>query len=473
MLLPPALNTRNRAASKTRSLALLCALAIIHACAGPRVVAQQQQTPPAAANAQAEETPEKLKLMKIEFIGLGRVSREDALERSGLAVGQEVSLEALDEAAERLVRSGLFKRLGYRITGKAEGASLTFEVEEEASSMPVVFDNFVWFDDDELTAAVKRRLPSFDGTAPEAGRATVEIARALEDILRERRIEGAVEYQISTDVTGRNAEHLFTVKGAGVRSCRLSFPGARAFSEEHLAQRADEILSNDYSRQYVSGFVNSTLLPLYHERGMLRARFLAPRVRLVKTEECDGGLSIAIPVEEGVIYVWEKAEWSGNQSLAAKELDAALAMKPRDAANGLKLDKGLNAVRKAYGRKGYLAAKVVATPLFDDENRRVSYRMEIVEGKQYRMGELTIDGLSERDANNLRGRWRLLHAEVYDEGYLEEFMKKTVPEFSRFVASEGRSLGDVKLEASLDADREKLTVDVTLNFRPAPNASSK
>lgn len=460
------------AAATVRSLALALALAIFHACVVTNVAAQQQpQQPPATPSAQAE-TPQTMKLASIEFVGLARVSREEALARAGLAVGQEVSLELLDEAATRLVQSGLFKRLGYRVRGKAESASLTFEVEEEAASIPVVFDNFVWFDDEELAAAVARRVPSFDGTAPEAGRMTTEIASALQDLLRERKIEGTVEHQLSTDISGRRPEHVFTVTGARLRSCSLSFPGARTFSEEFLAQRADEILSNEYSRLYVSGFANATLLPLYHERGLLRARFLAPRVRRIETEECEG-LSISIPVEEGVRYVWDRAEWTGNESLTAKELDAALAMKARDAANGLKFEKGLDAARRAYGRKGYLSAKITATPVFDDENRSVSYRMRVVEGKQYRMGRLVINGLSERDANNLRGRWSLLHGEVYDEGYLKEFMAKTVGEFARFVASEGRSLGDVKLEPELKADHEKLTVDVTLNFSPASKTSSR
>lgn len=462
-------NPEKNVALSARSLAFALALTVVLACTEPGVAAQQQQPPP--PNAQGE-TPQKMKLASIEFVGLARVSREEALSRAGLEVGQEVSLELLDEAAARLVQSGLFKRLGYRVRGKDDSVSLTFEVEEASSSMPVVFDNFVWFDDEELSKAVARRVPSFDGTAPEAGRMTDEIALALEELLRERRIEGTVEHQISTDLTGRRAEHVFTVKGAGVRSCSLSFPGTRTFSEEFLAQRADEILSNQYSRLYVSDFVNATLLPLYHERGLLRAQFLTPRVRLAKSEECEG-LSISIPVEEGVRYVWGGAEWTGNDSLTAKELDAALAMKKRDTANGLKFDKGLEAARKAYGRKGYLTVKITPTPVFDDENRSVSYRMNVVEGAQYRMGQLTINGLSERDANNLRGRWSLLHGEVYDEGYLREFMDKTVGEFARFIASEGRSLGDVKLEPELKADREKQTVDVTLNFLPASKPSSK
>jgi outer membrane protein assembly factor BamA len=177
-------------------------------------------------------------------------------------------------------------------------------------------------------------------------------------------------------------------------------------------------------------------------------------------------VSVALPVEEGPIYVWEKAEWSGNQALTAKELDAALGMKAREIANGLKLDQGLAAVRKAYGRKGRLAARVTAVPAFDDENRRVAYRIEVAEGPEYRMGQLYINGLSEQDANNLRGRWRLLHGETFDDGYPNVFVKESLPEFVKYLTTEGRPLKNTKLSPSVRPDREKQTVDVTLNFEP-------
>jgi hypothetical protein len=47
------------------------------------------------------------------------------------------------------------------------------------------------------------------------------------------------------------------------------------------------------------------------------------------------------------------------------------------------------------------------------------------------MGDLTIAGLSEKDSNNLRTRWRLAPREVYDAEYVKEFVEKTVGEFMR------------------------------------------
>jgi outer membrane protein insertion porin family len=431
----------------------------------PRAFARQSQPAAAPPQAAAQKT---IKLNRIEFEGLKRVSREEVLQRLALKEGEAYTPEFIDEAANRLASSGLFRNVAYGVSGRTDGATVTFKVEEDTESLaPVVFDNFVWFTEEELREAVRRRLPAFDGKAPQAGDSTREIAAALEELLRARNVPArGVEHSLSTDAAGRNPEHVFTASGANLRVCRLAFPGAKTFTEEFLTQKAGDLFANEYSRKYVQGFAEATLLPLYHERGLLRAGFLAPRARPYKGENCEeNGLSVTIPVEEGSIYVWQGVEWTGNSALSAKELDAALGMKAREAANGVKFDRGLVAVRKAYGRKGYLTARLSATPAFDDENRRVSYRIEIREGPQYRMGDLTITGLSERDANNLRGRWRLLHGEVFDEGYPAEFTRTALPEFLKFLASEGRALNNPKLSTDVRADREKQTVDVTLNFQ--------
>ncbi|HYE15416.1 MAG TPA: POTRA domain-containing protein [Pyrinomonadaceae bacterium] len=407
-----------------------------------------------------------LKLTKIEFKGLERITEAQALEKAGLQPGQSAVVDDVEAAANRLVESGLFKNLSYQIKGTTDAAVVTFTVIENKPTVPVVFDNFVWFTDEELNKAVRARVPNFDGTAPETGGATEQIAKALQDLLRERKIQGTVEYTSSATESGANPEFIYTVKGAGLRVCRLTFPGARALTEEQLVGKSGQLFSEDYSRVFTKGFADNTLLPLYHERGYLRASFAPPSVKPDPSSDCEGGLAVTLSVDEGSVYVWDRAEWSGNEALTAEELNAALGMRPKEVANGLKIENAFKAVRKAYGRKGYLTAGVKAAPEFDDANRRVAYRVQVKEGPQYRMGDLTIAGLPESDINNLRGRWRLLHSEVYDEGYLAEFLKKGMGEFFRDAVREGRKFPPLKPVVNTRADREKLLVHVSIEFKP-------
>ena len=421
---------------------------------------------------QTQGAQQSLKIERVEFKGLERVSEAEALEKSALQVGQTVSIDDVDAAANRLLASGLFEKLSYSVKGKTDKAVVTFTVVEQKSSMAVAFDNFVWFTEEELRAAVKRRVPTFDGTAPAAGGVTDQIKQALEDLLRERKIDGTVEYTLSSDDSGRRVEHLYTVRGPELRVCKLSFVGARAVPEETLRLKSGGILDNDYSRAYVAGFAEANLLPLYHERGYLRASFSPPKAKPENSADCEKGVAVTMYVDEGSIYVWDKAVWSGAAALNQQELDAALGMKAREVANRVKIDKGLAAVRKAYGRKGYLDARLRAAPDFDEENRSVAFRLQVEEGAQYHMGDVTVEGLDEVNANNLRGRWRLLHGDAFDEGYPDEFMKKTLPEFYKDAVRAGHPLPAMAVDIKATPDREKQTVDVKLNFKPA-NAPAK
>ena len=184
----------------------LCALLL--ALAAPPVLARQAAQP--------------VKLAKIEFSGLDRLKPEDALAKSGLAVGQTADVDAIDAAAARLMESGLFKNLSYSIKGTTDNATLTFKVEELKGGLPVVFDNFVWFTDEELAEAVRKRVPTFSGVVPEEGNAGEQIKGALEDLLRERKLQGTVQYMPSV-VPGRKPEMIFNVRNAGLRLCQLCY----------------------------------------------------------------------------------------------------------------------------------------------------------------------------------------------------------------------------------------------------------
>jgi outer membrane protein insertion porin family len=415
-------------------------------------VVDAQQTAPAG----------QMRLGKIEVSGLTRMTEAQVIEASGLEVGQEVDVAALDAAAERLLGTGLFTKLSYRYRTKGVEAVVTFEVEESKAerNIPVVFDNFVWFTEEELTRAVRNELPTFDGKAPESTGAVASITRALERQLRARKIAGQVDYMPSADMAGGNPKHIFSVKGVRTPICVLQFPGASAIAEKELVANSAPLLKADYSQEFVEGFAEGSLKPLYWERGHLRADFKRPGATVAAGADgdCKEGASVSVPVEEGLAYTWEQAVWAGNAALTPAELDAALGMKAGEIADGLKINKAIDEVRKAYGRKGYIFLSLKPRQQFADDTRRVTYGFDIKEGPQFRMGTFTVNGLSAADANRLKERWALRPGDVYNASYINEFLKKNLMSISRPDAIRN-------IETSVKPDRQKLTIDVTLNFK--------
>src|SRR5437667_5387560 len=278
----------------------------------------------AGANCHAQE---QLTLRRVEIVGLKRLKAEQVLDLSGLKVGGTTKRDAIDVAAQKLVDSGLFKKVGYRMSITSAEAFVTFEVEEAMRNLPVVFENFVWFGEQEIARAIRQDVPFFDGTAPEAGDTADKIAAALRRLLSQKNISGQVEFLPYVDTATGKVELLFTVKGVKIPVCSLHFPGAEAIPEEDLIKAAQPLLKSDYSRKDVSGFARYTLFPLYRHIGHLRAQFQQPTARLEDSASCAGGAAVTIPVDEGVAYSRDKGEWIGNQVLTSDDFTTALGMK--------------------------------------------------------------------------------------------------------------------------------------------------
>lgn len=409
------------------------------------------------------------RIAKIEIEGLARLSADEVIATSGLKTGAPFSPDELDAAGQRLVDSGLFAKVGYRTSSKGNLVTVVFLVEEaKGGQSPVVFDNFVWFTNDELNAAIRREVPSFTGTASDVGRMTDDIKRALQNLLKEHHLDGLVEY--APELAGLNSsrqEHVFNVSGVPIPICKLHFPGAKNVPEEKLVKSSTQLTDADYSQKSAIAFSTYTLFPLYREVGQLRAKFGQPVPKFEGAANCKGGVDLSIPVEEGPIYLWERAEWSGNATLSPSDLDAALGMKQGEIANGIKFDIGLNEISKRYGRTGHLDVGFGAQPEFDENENRVTYKITVKEGPQYRMGKLTIKGLSEAESEAMEQSWKLKAAEVFDTSYFDRFFKTDArAEMQRiFLARQAQGKGPPQARPEVVPNRHTLTVDVTIEFK--------
>jgi outer membrane protein assembly factor BamA len=405
------------------------------------------------------QTPRKI--AGIETVGLQTLTTESVIATSGLKIGDTFSVEATDAAAERLVSSGLFKKVGYRTRTAGSNVTITFELEEtKGQSSPVVFDNFIWFSDEELAAAIKREVPSFNLSAPDIGNTNEAIKNALQNLLAERKLPGEVEYNLTEH------EHLFRVAGVPMKICTLHFPGAQNVSEQKLIQATRSSIDPEYSRQSAQIFPKYALYPIYRELGFLRASFGAPVAKPEKNAGCEG-VDLTIPVNEGAVYSWAKAEWSGNQVLSTQELDGALGMKPGEVANGKKFDKGLSEVEKAYGKSGHVDAQMNPTPEFDDGANKVTFKIAVNEGPQYRMGTVDFKGFSADDAFILGKRWGLRSGEIYDQTYAGQFLRDNAREILSRMAKERQSQGKPAPNLGIreNPNRESLTVNLTIEIK--------
>ncbi len=138
-------------------------------------------------------------------------------------------------------------------------------------------------------------------------------------------------------------------------------------------------------------------------------------------------------------------------------------MKPGDVADGTKIEALWQKIQSEYTRHGYLNVKLNPQPQFDDAARQVSYRVGIVEGPQYRMGEIIVTGLSVDAEKRLRRVWLIAPGQVFDNGYYENIVKdlsKPSPEIFGEMPVHYTQFGHL-----LRPNPEQHKVDVLMDFK--------
>lgn len=320
------------------------------------------------------------------------------------------------------------------------------------ATVPVVFDNFVWFSDEEILAALRKAVPSFDGTVSTAPGAAEAIARDLQALLRARRLPGAVEALPQGTLKTGVERYIVRVKDPSPTICALRIEGAAAIAEADLLARVP-LAGTDYSRSALRNVLQGVLTESYRQRGHWRASFGTPVAALDQTRGC---VSVRVAVTEGPAYTWERAEWTGNAAMSAPELDALLGIKSGEIAALSRLDDGLRRAQRAYGQRGYVLERATYTPRLDDLTRRAVFEIRVDEGPQFRMGTVEFPGLAPGDVAGLLQRWQLKPGEVFDASYPDRFMDDEIvpriPRGARLPAIESR------------ADEQKRVINVRYVF---------
>jgi hypothetical protein len=332
--------------------------------------------------------------------------------------------------------------------------NVTFEIEEPAWAMPVMLDNFIWLSDDELRAAVRQHVPTYDGTLPINTEVTTYVTGVLQRLLDERTIRGRVEFVLRSSATTGKNQYVFSVKDTGLLVCALHIPGATAIPESQLLEAASGLMSQEYSRLYLMEVANVALRSMYRQKGFWEAQFREPVATLGSAPAACAGVTATLRVDEGVAYTWERVEWTGATVLTAAELDRLLGMKAGELADLTKVEAGLRLVRGSYRQRGFMRQRSSTTPKPDTATRRLTLGVRIEEGPQFRMGELVITGLTDPETEALRKKWRLKAGDIYDDGYVQQFR-----------AENGTKTKRLMLEPALDDARRVVDLRIVANPR--------
>ena len=274
---------------------------------------------------------------EIHATGSRRYTEAQVAAATGLKPGDAVTREQLQEVADRLAHLGVFLSVNYSFLTRGNRITLEY-VLQDAPALPVFFDNFPWFTDAELTAAIRQAVPFFNGTAPTEGTALEDMTAAIAQLVQAGGIAGSVEHEIriqpgdpaarhetaasdsplsnklageesqpgavpsGTNPSGTNSSAtnssapnlpaktsadavssdaadmmmLFQVAGSTVNIGALDFSDSLAQTSEKLRARNPDLVGKPFSRFAIEIFEQEQVRPLYLSAGRLRVRFGEP-----------------------------------------------------------------------------------------------------------------------------------------------------------------------------------------------------
>lgn len=402
--------------------------------------------------------PSTFKLISINVTGTKRYTPAEIIAATGLQPGQTVSEADFKRVSQQLGETGAFGDVAYTYQYSPQGTKLDFQVADSNQFLPVRFDNFVWFSDQELVEKLHSVVPLFHGQLPVAGGLTDQISDALQSLLLERKLQGRADYM-------RTAQHdaidafVFKVTGPTIHIRNVAFTGAAPTELPLLQAAAKNLQGQEYLRSMLQVQAEKNLLPVYLQRGYLKAAFADAQAKIAQESPQETVVDVDLPVDPGQQYKLTQILWSGNTVFAPEKLQPLIHLQSGQYANAVQLGSDLETVQKLYGTRGYLAARVQSVPQMDDRQSTASYQLQVHEGDVYHMGELDIQGLDARTTARLVEGWKLRGGDVYDASYPQQFLNDTNHEIP---------LAPWKISVHNSLNEKEKTVDVTLRFDPKP-----
>jgi outer membrane protein assembly factor BamA len=365
---------------------------------------------------------DRFNLARVVVTGSQRYREEDLVRATGLTVNTQVTSDDLQNAANHLGNSGAFATVQFLFKPAvgARGVEADFQVTDAEKYLPAMFENFVWFSDQDLQDALHQAVPLFKGNIPNSGTMSDDVSAALRKFLAAKGLPSEISYIMSATFGGLPTAYKFKVADANLKISDVMLIGAARMTPEQLAKAVASLKGTDYLRSDVAIVLEKNLTPIYQQRGYLK--FAIAEIKPKVDEKSQ--VTVEATLSEGEQYRLAGLSWSGNTLISSDDLTKHITLKPGNPVDALQLDRDLAQVRKLYGKFGREAVSIKPLPAF--VNDTVSYAFQVTEGDLYRMGKLEIEGVEPEQAHKLEQIWKLAEGQPYDATYVHQFIADTV-----------------------------------------------
>ncbi len=163
----------------------------------------------------------------------------------------------------------------------------------------------------------------------------------------------------------------------------------------------------------------------YQERGYFKAIVEDPKTKIRDTHgvawyfpfKSQSGkvVDITVPIEEGDRYRLKEITFTGNKAITnTAALRRLFKIKDGEWFNRTLISKGIDELRKAYGSLGYINETNIPDTEIDDEQKSITLKIDIDEGKQFYVRRIEFSGNTTTRDKVIRRQLALEEGNVYN-----------------------------------------------------------
>jgi len=220
----------------------------------------------------------------------------------------------------------------------------------------------------------------------------------------------------------------------------VEFVGNKKIATSELQDQIDIKLGSVYNPVEVRK-AQEKLQDYYEQSGYFEVQ-VTPEIERF----AGGDVKVVFNINEGRRITIDRIVITGNQGLSDRQIKKALATQEREyfilrgKLQRQKLDEDVERILNLYNDHGYIQARVEGYEItVDREKARVTVTFSVVEGPQYRVDQIRIQGVTLFPEDEVRRLIRLKPGDIYSRSKLRESVSATADLYS----SIGRAAADV------------------------------
>ncbi|MFA7081743.1 MAG: outer membrane protein assembly factor BamA [Bacteroidales bacterium] len=372
--------------------------------------------------------PKEYEVGNIIVSGADHLDHPSIILLSGLTVGDKILIpsERITQVIDKLWKQGIFDDVQILID-KIEGKtiSIIYQLKTKPRLASFKFEGISRSEGDKVKEAIS--ITYGDIVTENLKMNSINI---IKDHFFDKgyyNTEVEIDENKDTSTTRNDVTLLFKIKkGHKIKIKDVVINGNEKISDNKLRSQMTDTKRYRWWRVWKSSrfaekdfkIDKEAIIKKYNNEGFRNAKIVSDTVYLVKQKNKKQHLIVEINVEEGQKFFFRDITWVGNTKYTSEDLSRRLRIEKGDAYNRTLLEKNIHYdptgadISALYQDDGYLFSQIIPIEV-NIENDSIDIEMRVYEGKQARIGKVTITGNTRTNDHVIMRELKTLPGQLY------------------------------------------------------------